>query len=59
MQLKNILLTLVVFGVVSVAYWYLVGYDNMREQKFNAMHECMEKTDWDDFDKCADEVGYD
>lgn len=57
--MKNILLILMVFGVVGGAYWYLVGYDNMREQKFNAMHECMEKTDWDNFDKCADEVGYD
>ena len=48
-----------VFGIVGGAYWYLAGYDNMREQKFNAMHECMKKTEWNDFDKCADEVGYD
>ena len=57
--MKNILLTLIVFGIIGGAYWYLAGYDNMREQKFNAMHECMEKTKWNDFDKCADEVGYD
>ena len=41
--MKNILLTLIVFGIIGGAYWYLAGYDNMREQKFNAMHECMKK----------------
>ena len=59
--MKNIFLALIVFGMVGGAYWYLVGYDNMRELKFQAMHECMNKKKYDkeSFDQCADEIGYD
>ena len=58
--MKNIFLALIVFGLVGGAYWYLVGYDNMREQKFQAMHECMNKSEYDkdSFERCASQIGY-
>jgi len=59
--MKNTLITLIIFGLVGGVYWYFIGYDNMREQKFKAMHECMNNTEYDkdSFDRCADEIGYD
>ena len=49
---------IVVLLFAYFAYSYLSNYDKEREQKFEAMHECMDKTEYDegDFDRCADEV---
>ena len=51
---------LIFLAVVVGAYLYLSDYDNKREQKHKAMSECINKTEYDegDFDRCADEVGY-
>lgn len=52
---------LICIAMLGAVIWFLVCYDNIREEKFKAMHECMNKTEYDkdSFDRCADEIGYD
>ena len=58
---NNLIKILICIALLGGSYWYFIGYDNMREQKFKAMYECMNTTEYDkgNFDRCAEEVGYD
>ena len=51
---------IIVLVFAYFVYAYLANYNNEREQKFEAMSECMNKTEYAEgnFDQCADEIGY-
>ncbi|MDB3947965.1 hypothetical protein N9386_01925 [Gammaproteobacteria bacterium] len=58
--IDNWISLLIGIAVVAGAYYYLTNATAEREQKFEAMSECMNKTEYAEgnFDQCADEIGY-